>query len=77
MEYSKRKKITMRDYVVDGGDGAEMLYSTKRGAIKAAQELADKSGEPISIWSWYRPDRDDDLVFDEGFELVISPKEKK
>lgn len=70
-----RKKIVMRDYVVDAGDGAEMLYSTKREAIKAAQKLANECGEPISIWSWVRPDRDSDLEFDEGFELVINPKE--
>ena len=61
------------DYIVDNGDGQEELYLTKREAISAARRLAKETGEPISIYRWYRPSRYDDMEIDEGFRLTIEP----
>lgn len=65
------EKIRLVDYVVDGGDGEEELYNTKREAIRAARRLAKEQGRPIDIWRWTRPTRDDDMELDEGFRLTI------
>lgn len=61
------------DYIVDGGDGAEELYDTKREAVRAAQRLANELRQPIDVWRWSRPTRDDDMELDEGFRLTVEP----
>lgn len=61
------------DYIVDGGDGAEELYDTKREAVRAAQRLANELRQPIDVWRWSRPARDDDMQLDEAFRLTVEP----
>lgn len=67
-------KIHLVDYVVDGGDGEEEIYNTKREAIRAARRLAKEQGQPIAIYRWTRPTRDDDMELDEDFKLTINEK---
>jgi hypothetical protein len=73
------EKIRLVDYVVDGGDGEEELYNTKREAVRAAQRLAKEQRRPISVYRWSRPTRDDDMELDEGFRLTVAfiPNNKK
>lgn len=66
--------MRMVDYVVDGGDGEEELFPTKREAVRAAQKLAKEQGQPITIFRWTRPTRDDDMELDEWFRLTINEK---
>ena len=68
--------MKMVNYVVDGGDGNEIICDTKQQAIKIAQTLANKTGEIIPIQRWFRPDRDSDLEIDDYFELNIKPNKK-
>jgi len=71
--------MKMVDYVVDGGDGEEELYDTKREAIRAAQRLAKEQRRPIDVFRWFRPTRDDDMELDEDFRLTVAfiPNNKK
>ena len=70
MRYYEKPRLV--DYVVDGGDGEEELFNTKREAIKRARELSKEKGEPIRIQRWHRPyGLDSDMEIDEGFDLVV------
>ena len=61
------------DYIVDNGDGEEEIYPTKREAIRAAKMYAKERGEPVAVYRWFRPTRDDDMELDEGFRLTVEP----
>lgn len=61
------------DYIVDNGDGEEEIYQTKREAIRAAKRHAIEKGEPVAVYRWFRPTRDDDMELDEGFRLTVEP----
>ena len=69
--------MKMTDYVVDSGDGEEELCNTKQQAIKQAQKLANERKETITVYRWFRPDRDSDLELDEGFRLYVKPNKKE
>lgn len=45
------------DYVVDGGEGEEEIFDTKREAIRRTKQLAEEKNEPIRILRWARPDK--------------------
>ena len=59
------------DYVVDNGE--EEIYPTLREAIIAAKRYSKEKGEPVDVYRWLRPIRDDDMVLDEGFRLRVEP----
>lgn len=50
------KKI---DYMIDGGDGEEIICNTLREAKKVAADLSRKQKRGIYIYRWYRGTCDD------------------
>lgn len=47
------------DYVVDGGDGGEVICRTLREAKKVAADLSRKQKRGIYIYRWYKGSCDD------------------